>query len=125
MAERVLELHRLNEEIVLGIEALARLRRLQIEAQPLLNADGAKLLRALGQIEEEHKIERDRRGENRIAAKEINFDLHRIAEPTENVDIVPAFFVVAARRVVVDADLVEDVLVEVGIDLGLEDVFKR
>ena len=48
-----------------------------------------------------------------------------IAEPSEDVDVVPAFLVVAARRVVVDADLVEDVLVEVGIELGLEDVLER
>jgi len=48
VAQSVLELHRLNEEVVLGIEAFARLRRLEIEAQPLLNADGAELGCAFG-----------------------------------------------------------------------------
>ncbi len=81
--------------------------------------------RALGKIEEQHQVERDGRGKDRVAAEEVDLDLHRIAEPAENVDVVPAFLVVAARRVVVDADLVVDVLVEVGIKLGLEDVFER
>ena len=125
VAKGVLELHGLDEEIVLGIEALAGLRRLEVEAQPLLYADGLERWRALGEIEEQDQVERDGRGEDGIAAEEIDLDLHRIAEPSEDVDVVPALFVVAARRVVVDADLVEDVLVEVGIELGLEDVFER
>ena len=41
------------------------------------------------------------------------------------IDVVPAFLVVAARRVVVDADDVRDVLVELGIQLRLEDVVER
>ena len=81
--------------------------------------------RALGQVEEQHQIKRDGRGKNRVAAKEIDLNLHRIAEPAKDVDVVPAFLVVSTRRVVVDADLVEDVLVEVGVKFGLEDVFER
>ncbi len=125
VAQRVLELHRLDEEIVLGIEAFARLRRLEVEAEPLLNADGAQLRRALGEVEEQHQVERDGRGKDRVAAEEIDLDLHRVAEPAEDVDVVPALFFVAARRIVVDANLVVDVLVEIGIKLGLEDVFER
>jgi len=39
VAQRVLQLHRLNEKIVLRIEARRCLRRLEIEAEPLLDAD--------------------------------------------------------------------------------------
>ena len=81
--------------------------------------------RALGKIQEEDEVERDGRGKDGVAAEEVDLDLHRIAEPAEDVDVVPALFVVAARRVVVDANLVVDVLVEVGIEVGLEDVFER
>ena len=42
VAQRVLQLHRLDEQIVLRIEPLGRLRRLEVEAQPLLNADGLR-----------------------------------------------------------------------------------
>src|SRR6516165_8177119 len=52
VAERVLELHRLDEEMVLGVESFTRLRRLQIEAEPLLDADGLERWRAFGQVEE-------------------------------------------------------------------------
>ena len=65
------------------------------------------------------------RSENGVAAEEVHLDLHRIAQPAKDVDVVPGFLVVAARRVIVDANLVVDVLVEIGIKLGLKDVFKR
>src|SRR5258708_36526580 len=99
---------------MLRVESFARLRRLEIEAQPLLDADGFERWRALGKVEEQHQVERDGSGKDRVAAEEINLDLHRIAEPSENVDVVPAFLVIAAGRVIVDANLVEDILVEVG-----------
>src|ERR1700722_17913817 len=47
VAQRVFELHRLDKEIVLRVQAFRRLRRLEVEAQPLLNSDRAELGRAL------------------------------------------------------------------------------
>ncbi len=125
MTQRVLQLHRLDKQIVLGIKPRGRLRRLEIKAQPLLNADAAQFGSALGQVEEQHQVERDGRGQNRVAAKEVHLDLHRIAKPAEDVDVVPGFLVVAPRRVIVDADFVVDVLVQVGVKLRLEDVIQR
>ncbi len=61
------------------------------------------------------RVERERRGKDGVAAEEVDLELHRVAEPTEDVDVVPTLFVVAARWVVVDADLVVEVLVEVGV----------
>ena len=79
----------------------------------------------LREIEEEREVEDDRRGQDGVAAEEVDFDLHGVAEPAEDVDVVPAFFVVAARRVVVDADFVVDLAVELGIELRLQDVFEH
>jgi len=39
VAQRVLELHRLDEQIVFRIQPRSRLWRLQVEAQPLLNSN--------------------------------------------------------------------------------------
>src|SRR5437879_13650389 len=63
-------------------------------------------------------------GEYGITAEEIHLDLHGVVEPAEDINIVPAFFVVAARRVIVDADFVADIAVELGIKLGLENIFE-
>src|SRR5213592_3615943 len=82
-AQRVLELRLLNEEVVLGVETLRKLWALKVEGQPFLNARQAG---ARGQVEEQREIEHDRRGQNRIAAQEIDLDLHRIAKPSEDVD---------------------------------------
>src|SRR5438046_8268223 len=84
-------------------------RRLEIKAEPLLNAAHS---RALRQVEEQHEIKHDRGGQNGIAAEEVHLDLHRIAEPSKNVDAIPALFVVTARRVVIDAYLVAHIAVE-------------
>src|SRR6185312_2851417 len=108
-----------------GIQARRSHRRLEVETQPFLNSDSLQLRRALSQIEEENQVEDDRRGEDRIAAEEIDFDLHRVVEPAEDVDVVPAFFVIAARWVVVDADLVKDIPVELWIKIGLENVLEH
>src|SRR5215469_1494260 len=121
-AQSVFELHRLDEEVVLGIQLRRAHGRFEVEAEPLLNAMHSG---ALGQVEEEDEVEHDGRGENGVAAEKIHFDLHGIAEPAENVDIVPAFFVVAARRVIVDADLVVEIAVEFGIELRLQNIFER
>ena len=80
---------------------------------------------ALRQIEEQHQIEHDRRRQNRVAAQEIDLDLHRIAQPSEDIDVVPTFFVIAARRVIVDADLVVNLPVQLGIKLRLQNVLEH
>src|SRR6185436_246230 len=78
IAQRVLQLHQLDEEIVFGIEARRVHRALEVERQPLLDPVHA---RPLGEIEEERDIEHDRRGENAVAAQEVDLQLHRVAEP--------------------------------------------
>ena len=119
VAERVLQLHELDEDVVLGVDARRRrLRALPVEAQPLLDARQAG---PLGQVEEQGQVEHQRGGEDRVPAEEVDLDLHLVAEPPEDVDVVPALLVVAAGRVVVDAHHVVDVAVEVGVALGLED----
>src|SRR5467141_573611 len=121
-AQRVLELGVLDEQIVLGVQTRGELGTLKVEGQPFLNARQA---RAAGEIEEQREVEHERRGENRVAAQEIDFDLHRIAEPSENVDVVPPFLIIAAGWVVVDPHLVIDLAVQLGIEIGLEDVLEQ
>src|ERR1700687_1017014 len=125
MPQGVFQFHQLNEEIVLWVQSRSGHRRLEVKAKPLLNAQAAQRGTALRQVEEQDKIEDNRRGENRIAAEEVYLDLHGIAEPSEDVNVVPTFFVVAARRVIVDTNLVEDISVEFGIERGLQDVFEH
>ena len=120
VAQRVLQLHGLYEEIVLGIDAGGRVRSLEVEAEPLLNAKSAKTGRASGQIEEEAEVERERSGEDGVAAKKVDLELHGVSQPAEDIDVVPAFLVVAAGRVVVDANLVVQVLVEVRVEFRLQ-----
>src|SRR6266545_1968601 len=79
-AQRVLELGLLNEEVVLGIETGGHLRALKVEGQPFLNTEKPGPVR---QIEEERQVEDDGRRENRVAAQEVDLDLHRVAEPPE------------------------------------------
>src|SRR5215469_10360694 len=52
VAQSVLQLHQLDEQIVLGIESRRSHRRLQIEAQPLLDAESLEFPAALGQVKE-------------------------------------------------------------------------
>ena len=120
-AQSIFEFHGLDEKVVLGVKRRRTHGRFEIEAEPFLDAVHAGALR---EIEEENEIENQRRGENGIAAEKIDLDLHRIAEPAENVDVVPAFFVVAAGRVVVDADLMKYLPVKFGVKFRLENVFK-
>ena len=54
---------------MLGVKPFDGLRRLQIEAQQLLNADRAQLRRPFGQVEEKNQVEPNRSRQNRIAAK--------------------------------------------------------
>src|SRR6266550_5791290 len=58
IAQRVLQLHQLDEQVVLRIEAAGVDRTLEVERQPLLDAMHAG---ALGKIEEQRDVEDDRR----------------------------------------------------------------
>src|SRR6266496_3833260 len=116
-AKCVSELQVLDEEIVLGLQIRPRHRGLEVEGEPLLDAGEA---RAPREVEKERQIESHRRRENRVAAEEVDLDLHGLAEPAEDVDVVPPLLGVSPRRVVLDADLVEILAVELAVDLGLE-----
>src|SRR6266850_2381299 len=98
------------------------LRALEVEAEPLLDAlhPGAG-----GQVPEQRQIQHDGRRQDRVPAEEIDLDLHRVAHPPDDVDVVPALFVVAAGLVVVDRHLVLQVLVEVRVLLRLEDLLQH
>src|SRR5215472_9324143 len=106
VAQGVLQLHQLDEQIVLGIQSRRSHGRLQIEAQPFLDAESLEFPAALGQVEEQHQVQHDGRGQDRIATEKVDLDLHRIAQPAEDVNVVPTLFVITTRRVIVNADLV-------------------
>src|ERR1041384_4435807 len=107
---------------MLRIQTRRGLRSIEVEREPFLHAFHA---RAVREIKEQSEVEHDWRGEDRIAAKEVDLDLHRVAEPAEDIDVVPTFFVVTARWVVVDAHYVREVFVQVWIDFGLENIFEH
>src|SRR5438874_10486613 len=110
---------------MLGIEARHGHRRLEVKAQPFLNTYATQLRGAFRQIEEEYEIQHNRRCENRITAEEIHLDLHGIAEPSKDVDIVPALFVVTARRVIVNANLVRELAIELRVKVWLQNVLQH
>src|SRR5207237_10477984 len=112
--ERVLELHQLDEQIVLRIHRRRVHRALEVERQPFLDAVH---VRALREIEEQRNVEDDRRREDAVAAQEVDLQLHRVAEPADEIDVVPSLLVVAARRLVVYPHDVAQVLVQAGISL--------
>src|ERR1035441_10566264 len=58
VAQRVLEFYRLNEQVVFRIKSGCRHRRLEVEAQPLLDADASQRRRPLRQIEKQRSEER-------------------------------------------------------------------
>src|SRR6266550_4370465 len=100
--QRVLEFHQLNEQIMLGIKPGRGHGGLEVEAQPLLNSQAAQFRATLCQIEEQDQIQHDRRSQNRVTAEKIHLNLHGIAQPSEDIDIVPTLFVVTTRRVIVN-----------------------
>ena len=73
VAERVLQLHELNEQVVLRIQSRSGHRALEVERQPLLNAAHPGALR---QIQEERDVEHDWRRQNAVAAEEVDLELH-------------------------------------------------
>src|ERR671919_1892253 len=96
--QRVLQLGGLDEEIVFDGQTLEGHRALEIEAQPLLDAAPFE---PASQVEEERDVQHQRRREDGIPAEEVDLDLHRVAEPAGDVDVVPTLLRIAARWVVV------------------------
>src|SRR5713226_1166871 len=78
--QRVLQLHQLNEQIVLGVESRRVNRTLEIEGQPLLNPVHA---RAAGEIQKQRDVQHNRRREDAVATEKIDLQLHRITEPPD------------------------------------------
>src|SRR5437016_1937149 len=72
----VLQLHQLNEEIVLRIQAGGVDRALEIEREPFLDPVHAG---ALGEIHEQRDVEHDRRGQDAVAAEKVDLELHLVA----------------------------------------------
>src|SRR5512132_3262192 len=68
VAQRVLQLHQLNEQIVLGIQAGRVHRTLEVEREPLLDPRHS---RAFCEVEEQREIENDRRRQNAVATQEV------------------------------------------------------
>src|SRR4029453_17646016 len=109
----------LNEKVVLRIQPWRVHRALEVEGQPLLDAGHSCTLR---QIEKQGGIQHDRGREDAVAAQEVHLQLHRISKPTEDVNVVPPLFVFAARRVVIDADDVTQLLVQVRVEIRLKNI---
>src|SRR5215472_19082166 len=125
VTQGVLQLHELNEEIVLRVECRRHHGALEVKRKPFLDAEARQFRSALRKIEKQYQVKHDGRSKNGIPTEEINLDLHRIAEPAENVEVIPTLFVVATRRIVIDAHLVIEVLVQLRIKLRLQDVLER
>src|SRR6476646_1826868 len=125
VSQGVLEFHQLDEQVVLGIEPRSSHGRLEVKAQPLLYSQAAQLRTALGQVQEQHQIQHERGCQNRVAAKEIHFDLHGISQPSEDIDVIPTLFVISTRRVVVDADFVGELSVQFRVEFGLQNVLQH
>ncbi len=87
-------------------------RALEEEAQEALCAVATV---ACCEVDKEAEVEAEGCCEDRVAAEEVNLNLHRISHPAEDIDVVPAFLVVVARGIVVDTYLVVVVGVEVGL----------
>src|SRR5258705_9209534 len=77
------------------------------------------------QIEKQHEVEDQRCCKDRVAAEEVYFDLHRIAEPSEDIDIVPSLFGIAARRIVIDPHFVKEIAVKLRVHLRLKNLIEH
>src|SRR5688572_29398847 len=104
---------------MLGIEPGSAHGALEVKTEPFLNSTHTA---ALGKIEKEHEVEDNGRGEDAVSTQKVYFNLHRIAQSTVDIDIVPAFLVVAPRWVVVNPHLMGEVLIKVGVELRLENL---
>ena len=104
LADGILQHGVLLIEVVYGFLALGVIvhGRLEEETQEALYAVAAG---TGGQIAKQAEVKTQRGSEDRVAAQEIDLDLHGIAHPSEDVDVVPTFFVVVAWGIIVDANL--------------------
>ena len=95
-ADSVFQHYVLLEEVVYGyfVFGVVVHRALEEEAQEALDAVAAG---AGCEVAQEHEVEAQRCGKDRVAAEEVDLDLHGIAHPAEDVDVVPALFVIVAR----------------------------
>src|SRR4051812_34115446 len=84
VSERVLELHQLDEQVVLRIQPGCMHRTLEVEGQPFLDPVHS---RPLGQVHEQRDVENDRRRQDAVAAQEIDLQLHLVTEPAHQIDI--------------------------------------
>src|SRR5262245_57939888 len=106
---------------MLRVESRSGHGTLEIETQPFLNSAHPA---ALGKVEEHHEIEDDGCGEDAISAEKVNLNLHWVAKPTIDINVVPTFLVVATGRVIMDPDFVRKLLIKVGIEVWLENLIE-
>ena len=114
----VLKAYVLKEQVMLLEVTGGDVWALKVEREPLLDPASA---RARGEVEEEGEVEDDGCREDRVSAQEVDLDLHGVAHPAEDIDVVPALLSVTAGGIIVNADLVIEVLIELRVDLWLED----
>lgn len=74
-------------------------RTLQEETQETLDT---KTSCTCSQVTQQYKVQAQRSSKNRITAKEINLNLHWIPHPSEDINIIPTFFIIITRRIVID-----------------------
>ncbi len=117
VTQGVLQFHGLDKKVVLGVQVRRTLRALEIKRKPLLDAPHFS---PLSKVHEQEQIQDQRSCKDAVLAQEINLDLHRVPEPAEDIDAVPALFVVSLGRVIVDGHLVIEVPVKLRIHLGLQ-----
>jgi hypothetical protein len=79
----------------------------------------------LGKVGKKRQVKHNRRCQYRIAAKEIDLDLHGIVQPTENVNIVLAFLIIAVRGIIIDADLMIQFTIQIGVQVGPQNIFQH
>src|SRR5262249_50668433 len=72
-AEGVSELQVLDEQVVLGFQVRPRHRGLEVEGQPLLDPGEARPPR---EIQEQRQVEHHGSRQDRVAAEEVQLDLH-------------------------------------------------
>ena len=105
LADGVLQHGVLLVEVVHSLLALGVVVhwRLEEEAQEAL---GAVTASTGCKVAQQSEVEQQWSCKDRVAAEEVNLNLHRITHPSEDVDVVPTFLVIVARWIVVDANLV-------------------
>ena len=88
---------------VLLIEVVYRLLALSVVVHRSLEEEAQEALYAVAsgtssEVAQQCEVEQQRSSEDRVAAEEVNLDLHRVAHPSEDVDVVPSLLVVVAMR---------------------------